>query len=106
MPGSRVASFSKPEIHVMNQVDPEIKALQHEIFLSKVGQACRTPMSQRLADGAILFDQSMKAMRGAIRSQNPEFTPEQVEREVRRRRRIAKLLSDRDLYVDAGIIDE
>lgn len=87
-------------------VEPEIQALQDEIFRSKVEKARNTPMSEKLADGAILFDQNMQLMRGFIRSENPDFSEAQVEIEVDRRLQIAKKLSDRDIYRNVGMIDE
>lgn len=90
----------------MSQVDPEIKALQDSIFLSKVAKARRTPMSQRLADGPLLFDQCCRIMRDGIRGQFPDYTEEQVEKEFRRRLAIGKKLSDGNIYRDVGMIDE
>lgn len=90
----------------MSRVDPELKALQDSIFLSKVAKARRTPVSEKMADGPLLFDQGMEIMRSAIRSEFREFTDAQVDREVRRRLAIAKRLSDGDLYQDVGVIDE
>lgn len=84
----------------MPQVDPEIKALQDAIFLSKVARARRTPISEKLADGPLLFDQGMQVMSNAIRSEFPDFTDSQVDREIRRRLAIAKRLADGDLYRD------
>ena len=90
----------------MSQLDPEIKALQDAIFLSKVRRARETPMSRKIADGPLLFDQSLQTMRCSIRSENPGYTQEQVEQEVGRRLRIARLISDGDRYRDAGEVDE
>jgi hypothetical protein len=90
----------------MSQVAPETKALQDSIFLLKVARARRTPISERLADGPVLFDQCCEIMRGGIRSEHPEFTDEQVEREVGRRLAIGKKIDDGDFYRDAGVIDE
>jgi hypothetical protein len=90
----------------MPQVDAETKALQDAIYLSKVARARRTPMSEKLATGAHLFDEGMQQMRAAIRSDNPSFTAEQVEREVTRRLKIRKLLDEGNLYRDAGVLDE
>lgn len=85
----------------MSQVDPETKALQDSIFLSKVARARRTPMSEKIADGPLLFDQNMSIMRGAIRSEHPEYTDQQVEKEVDRRLAIAKRIDDGNLYRNA-----
>ena len=90
----------------MSQVDPEIKALQHAIFLSKVAQARRMSMGEKFAAGPLLFDQNCRIMRDEIRVQYPDYTEEQVEDEVRRRLAVEKQLSDGDIYVDAGMIDE
>ncbi|MDA1052254.1 MAG: hypothetical protein O3C40_17490 [Planctomycetota bacterium] len=90
----------------MSQVDPEIKALQDSIFLSKVARARRTPINERLAAGPLLFDQCCRIMRDGIRGQFPDYTAEQVEREFQRRLAIGKKLSDGKIYRDAGMIDE
>lgn len=90
----------------MSQVDPEIKALQDSIFLSKVAKARRTPINERLADGPILFDQCCQVMRAGIRGQFPDYSAKQVDEEFRRRLAIGKRLSDGNIYVDAGMMDE
>ncbi|MCB9941888.1 MAG: hypothetical protein H6823_26935 [Planctomycetaceae bacterium] len=90
----------------MSEVDPEIKALQDSIFLSKVARARRTPIDEKIFDGPRLFDQSCARMRSGIRHEHPDFTSEQVERELRRCLKIKRLLDERGLYVDAGYIDE
>ena len=90
----------------MPQVEAETKALQDSIFLSKVARARRTPISEKLATGAHLFDEGMQQMRAAIRSDAPSLSDEQVEREVTRRLRIRRLLDEGNLYRDAGMIDE
>ena len=90
----------------MSQVDPEIKALQDSIFLSKVARARRTPIDEKIFDGPRLFDQSCARMCDGIRHDHPDFTEQQVQRELRRRLKIKRLLDERGLYVDAGYIDE
>ena len=90
----------------MSKVDPEIKALQNSIFLSKVVRARRTPVSEKLADGPNLFDQNVRLMRGFIGSQHPDFTKEQIDKEVDRRLRIGKRIADGNIYRDAGLVDE
>ena len=87
-------------------MDTRVKALQDAVFLTKVARARRTPMEEKILDGPRLFDQNCEIMRGAIRSENPAFTPEQVERELRRRLAIARRIDEADLYRDAGIVDE
>ena len=90
----------------MSQVDPETKALQDSIFLAKVAKARRTPISEKLADGPLLFDHASKIMRDGIRCQFPEFTEEQVEKEFVRRLKIQRLLDARGIYQNAGYVDE
>ncbi|MEO8498767.1 MAG: hypothetical protein ABI614_27200 [Planctomycetota bacterium] len=90
----------------MSQVDPEIKALQDSIFLSKVAKARRTPIEERLADGPLLFDACCGIMRDGIRWQFPDYNEEQVEKEFRRRLAIGKKLSDANFYRDGGMLDE
>ena len=90
----------------MSEVDPELKALQDAIFLSKVARARRTSISERLADGPRLFDQSCQIMLAGIRGEFPEYSEEQVQREFRRRLAIAKRLSDGNIYRDAGTLDD
>ena len=90
----------------MTSPDPETKALQDAIFLSKVARARQTPMSQKIADGPLLFDQNIEIMRAGIRADHPEFSPEQVEKEISRRLKIARMIDEADIYQDAGTIDE
>lgn len=90
----------------MREMETDIRALQDSVFLTKVARARRTPMDKKILDGPRLFDQSCEIMRGGIRSENPDFTPEQVELELRRRLAIARRIDDADLYRDAGVVDE
>lgn len=87
-------------------MDTRIKDLHDSVFRTKVARARRTPMAEKMLDGPRLFDQSCEIMRGGIRSENPEFTPEQVEQELRRRLAIARKIDDAGLYRDAGVVDE
>jgi len=90
----------------MTQIGASACALQDSVFLTKVARARRTPMAEKISDGPRLFDQSCEIMRGGIRSENPEFTPEQVEQELRRRLAIARKTDEAGLYRDAGVVDE
>jgi hypothetical protein len=87
-------------------MDSDLKALQDSVFLAKVARARRTPMDEKILDGPRLFDQSCEIMRGGIRSENPDFTPEQVEQELRRRLAIARKIDEAGFYRDAGPVDE
>ncbi len=90
----------------MKKIDSETKALQASIFLSKVARARQAPESEKLAEGPLLFDQNMAVMRGAIKSQFPDWSDDRIEQEIDRRLRIAKRTSDAGLYRDAGMVDE
>ena len=89
----------------MSQFDEQSMDLQRQIFRSKVAKAKRATMAQNLADGPMLFDQSVELMRDAIRTEHPDFTAAQIQGEVRRRLRIAKRIDDASIYKDAGTID-
>ncbi len=90
----------------VRQVDPEINALQDEIFLSKVKRARRMTIDERMMEGLHLFDRCMSLMRDGVTASHPEFTPEQVEKEVRRRLAIARRLDDAGLYRPAGVVGD
>jgi hypothetical protein len=71
-----------------------------------VERAKRTPIADRIATGPELFDEMIELIRGVIAGQNPDYTPEDVSREIRRRLAIGKQLDDAGLYRDAGVIDD
>lgn len=90
----------------LSQVDSEILALQDEIFLSKVKRARRMSIDERMMEGLHLFDRCLSLMRDGITTSHPEFSPEQVEQEVRRRLAIARRLDDAGLYRPAGVVGD
>ena len=63
----------------------EFQPLMDEIFREKVLRARRQSLEEKLVAGLDLFEESLVRMRGGIRAQFPEFTPEQVEAELYRR---------------------
>ncbi len=87
----------------MSQLDAELNALQDEIFLSKVKRARRMSIDERMMEGLHLFDRCLSLMRDGISASHPEFSPEQIEKEVRRRLAIARRLDDAGLYRHAGV---
>lgn len=87
-------------------MDVETRALQDAIFRSKVARARQMPIAEKLAAGAILFDEGMQMLRASLRSEHPDFTEEQIASEIARRLRIRRKLDDADLYRDAGVLDE
>jgi hypothetical protein len=90
----------------MSETGAGDRALQDSVFLTKVARARQTPMAEKILDGPRLFDQSCEIMRGGIRSENPDFTSEQVEQELRRRLAMARRIDDAGLYRDARVVDE
>ena len=90
----------------MPDIDPEIKALQDSIFLNKVARARKTEMSQRILDGVQLYDDVRARMLGGVRSQFPQYTEDEVQRELRRRLIIIRRIKDAGLYQPAGSIHE
>jgi len=81
----------------MSETGAGDRALQDSVFLTKVARARQTPMAEKILDGPRLFDQS---------SENPDFTSEQVEQELRRRLAMARRIDDAGLYRDARVVDE
>ena len=79
------------------------QSLMAALFVDKVRRARRTPPGEKLLDGPRLFDQNCQLMRGAIRSQFPEFDDGQVEQELRRRLAIARRIDEAGIYTN---IDE
>ncbi len=82
------------------------KSLQDAIFLSKVARARRTPIGEKIMEGARLFDLTCQRMRDGIRHEFPEFDEHQIELELRRRLRIKRKIDEHGFYQDAGTIDE
>ena len=79
-------------------VDPEIKKLQDSIQRSKVQRAESLTFEERFRAGADLFDEGMRWMRSMIEAENPDWTAEQVEQEIDRRKRVAKKVDDAGLF--------
>jgi len=96
----------KLRVEPMTQIDPDIKKLQDEIYRSKVLRARRMSIAEKISAGEQLFHDGIEMMRASIRTDHPEYSEEQVDREIDRRFRIAKKISDGNIYRDAGVIDE
>lgn len=90
----------------MPSVDLETKAMQDEIYRSKVLRAREMSIGERMALGPKLFDEGMSLMRSSIRSDHPDFNDQQIEAEVTRRLKIRRALNERGIYRDAGVLDE
>lgn len=90
----------------MTQSQTAISALQQDIFHSKVLRARAQSIDEKLFEGPRLHDLVCQRMRDGIRSESPEFSEEDVERELRRRLAIRRRLDERGLYRDAGVIGD
>lgn len=90
----------------MSTIDSETQRLMDEIYISKVLRAQRRSISEKILDGPRLFDECCQVMRGGIRSQFPEFTDEEVEKELRRRLKIRRQIDEAGIYRNVGAIDE
>lgn len=82
------------------------RLLIDSIFRDKVLRARQTPMEDRFLDGPKLFDLNCQMICGAIRSQFPEFSNEQVQQEYFRRLQIARIIDSAGMFRNAGLIDE
>ena len=85
-------------------VEPEILALQRSIQREKLERAKKLTFEERMRLGADLFDDQMKWIRGFIAGEHPEWTAEEVEKEIDRRLRIGQLNDDAGLYKPCGTI--
>ena len=56
-----------------------------ELYRDKVLRAREQPIEDKIFDGIELFDFACEISRAGIRMQNPDFSEEQVEKELRRR---------------------
>jgi hypothetical protein len=78
----------------------EFQPLMDDIFREKVRRARRQSPESKFALGIELFEIAVVRMRGGIRSQFPEFTPEQVEEELRRRLARVRQIQEHGFYTD------
>lgn len=71
-----------------------------DIFREKVLRARRQSPESKFEEGIELFEIAIVRMRGGIRSQFPDFTPEQVENELRRRLDRVRQIQEHGFYSD------
>jgi len=92
----------------MTATTPAGQSLMEIIFIDKIRRARRMTPGEKMLEGPRLFDQNCQLMRGAIRSQFPEFDDAQVEQELRRRLAIARRIDEAGIYtnVDETSLDE
>lgn len=77
-----------------------------ELFADKVRRAREIPREDKLVEGPRLFDLNCQLIKGAIRSQFPQLSDEQVVQEYYRRLQIARAIDSAGIYRDVGLIDE
>jgi len=82
------------------------QSLIDAVFRDKVLRARQMSMEQRLFESAGLFDLNCQLICGAIRSQFPEVSSEQVQQEYSRRLQIARIIDSAGMFRNAGFIDE
>ena len=80
--------------------------LQEQIFADKVRRARETPIVEKILEGPRLFDMNAEIIKGAIRSQFPGSSEEQMNHEYFRRLQIARTIDDAGMFRDVGMIDE
>ena len=82
------------------------QSLKDQIFADKVRRARETPIEQKILEGPRLFDMNAEIIKGAIRSQFPGYSDEQINHEYFRRLQIARTIDDAGMFRDVGLIDE
>ncbi len=83
----------------------DIQALQQAIERSKIGRADDLTPAEKFRAGADLYDEGMRWLTFAIRAENPDFTPEQVDTEIERRKQIIRRIDDHGLYRKCGLAE-
>lgn len=86
-------------------IDPATRALQDSIARSKIDRSHSLTDAERLRGGADLYDEGMRWLTLAIRAENPEFSPEQIDAEIERRKAIIRRIDDNGLYQDCGMAE-
>ena len=89
----------------MSATKLDIAEQQKEIDQSKVLRADALTPLERLRLGAELYDEGMRWLTFAIRGENPDFTLEQVDAEIERRRKIVRRIDDSGLYQQCGLAE-
>ena len=85
--------------------DPALLALQNSIARSKIDRSQSLTDAERLRAGADWYDEGMRWLTLTIRGENPEFTPEQIDAEIERRKAIVRRIDDNGLYSDCGMAE-
>lgn len=76
----------------------EFQPLIDDIFREKVLRARATPPTERFMEGFELFEWSMTIMRDGVRAQHPQFTPDEIEKEINRRFAAVRRIEEQNIY--------
>lgn len=81
------------------------RALQDSIARSKIDRSQSLTDVERLRGGADLYDEGMRWLTMAIRAENPDFSVEQIDAEIERRKEIVRRIDDHGLYRNCGMAE-
>lgn len=86
-------------------IDLNILELQNSIARSRIDRSQSLTDVERLRGGADLYDEGMRWLTLAIRAENPEFSAEQIDAEIERRKAIVRRIDDNGLYRNCGMAE-
>lgn len=86
-------------------IDHDILELQNSIARSRIDRSQSLTDVKRLRGGADLYDEGMLWLTLAIRAENPEFSAEQIDAEIERRKAIVRRIDDNGLYKNCGMAE-
>ncbi len=72
--------------------------LQRSISQSKAARATELTEAERFRGGADLYDEGMQWLMAAILAENPEFSDEEIDAELERRKTIVKRIDDNGMF--------
>lgn len=89
----------------MNANDQDSRALQKSLEQSRIDRAASLSDEDKLRGGADLYDEGMRWLMFAIRAENPDFSAEQVDAEIERRKKIVRKIDDSGRYQPCGVAE-
>ena len=87
-----------------SQENNDLDALKRSIHQSKAKRAQTELSENKIVEGARLWDMARKWTLGAIASENPGWSEQQVREEFRRRIALGRTREERDIYRPVGPI--
>ncbi|WP_068259400.1 hypothetical protein [Rubripirellula obstinata] len=79
-----------------------IQPLQKSILTRKAARARGRAASEKLADGARLYDLSRAVLIHSIIGQHPDWSEMQVREELKRRRNATRQVHEKEIYVNVS----